>query len=196
MTYLFLDTSSSTLLLSLIKDDKEIDKIVLESTKEHSIYAVSKLEEILSNNGLKPNDINKIFVTIGPGSFTGIRIGVTIAKTYAYCLNIDITPVSSLKMKILEYNNYDNYVSVIKDKRDLVYVGIYDKNYNTKFEGLITLEQLENRLNELSNYILVESENDDINRKDLNIMSVINYYKNVASVNPHEVNPIYLKEVI
>ena len=57
MTYLFLDTSSSTLLLSLIKDDKEIDKIVLESTKEHSIYAVSKIEEILSNKGLKPDNI-------------------------------------------------------------------------------------------------------------------------------------------
>lgn len=196
MTYLFLDTSSSTLLLSLIKDDKEIDKIILESTKEHSIYAVSKIEEILSNNGLKPNDINKIFVTIGPGSFTGIRIGVTIAKTYAYCLNIDITPVSSLKMKILEYNNYDNYVSVIKDKRDLVYVGIYDKNYDTTFEGLITVEQLNSRLSKLNNYKLIEAENDDLNRKDLDVISVVNYYKNIDSVNPHEVNPIYLKEVI
>ena len=121
---------------------------------------------------------------------------MTIAKTYAYCLNIDITPVSSLKMKILEYNNYDNYVSVIKDKRDLVYVGIYDKNYDTTFEGLITTEQLNNKLSKLNNYKLIEAENDDFNRKDLDVLSVVNYYKNIDSVNPHEVNPIYLKEVI
>lgn len=196
MTYLFLDTSSSTLILSLIKNGEEIDKIILEKTMEHSVYAVEKLDEILKNNNMKPNDIDRIFVTIGPGSFTGIRIGVTIAKTYAYCLNKEITPISSLKMKILEYSGYDYYVSTIKDKRDFVFVGIYDKNYNTTFEGLITEEQLKNRLSELNKYKLIEALSDDENRKDLDVLSVINYYKNEKSINPHEVNPIYLKEVI
>lgn len=196
MTYLFLDTSSSTLILSLLKDDKEIDKIILENSKEHSIYAVSKLSEILNRNKLEPKDIDRIFVTVGPGSFTGIRIGVTIAKTYAYCLNKKITPISSLKMKILEYSGYDNYVSIIKDKRDLVYLGIYDKDYNTVFEGLISNSILQEKLNDLSNYKLVESENDDVDRKNLNVLKVIEYYKNQKDINPHEVNPIYLKEVI
>ena len=149
MTYLFLDTSSNTLILSLIKEDKIIDKIIMESLKEHSIYAVEKLDEILKNNNLTPNDVDKIFVVNGPGSFTGVRIGVTIAKTYAYCLKKDIVPISSLKMKILEYKNYDNYVSVMKDKRDLVYCGIYDKKYKTISEELITTEQLQNRLENL-----------------------------------------------
>lgn len=196
MTYLFLDTSSNTLILSLIKEDKVIDKIIMESLKEHSIYAVEKLDEILKNNNLTPNDIDKIFVVNGPGSFTGVRIGVTIAKTYAYCLKKEIVPISSLKMKILEYKDYDNYVSVMKDKRDLVYCGLYDREYKTVFEELITTEQLKNRLEKLNNYKLIECENDDENRKNLNIVEVINYYKNKKSVNPHEVNPVYLKEVI
>ena len=196
MTYLFLDTSSNTLLLSIYKDNKMIDKIILENSQEHSIYAVEKLSEILSNNNLTPKDVDEIFVSVGPGSFTGIRIGVTIAKTYAYCLGKMIVPISSLKMKILEYSGYDYYVSVIKDKRDLVYFGLYDKDYKTITEELITIEQFNNRISELDNYKLIESENDDANRKDLDISSVINYYKNQTPVNPHKVNPIYLKEVI
>lgn len=196
MTYLFLDTSSNTLLLSLNKDDEQIDKIILENSQEHSIYAVEKLDEILKNNNLKPDDIDQIFVSVGPGSFTGIRIGVTIAKTYAYCLGKLIVPVSSLKMKILEYSGYDYYVSVIKDKRNLLYFGLYDKNYKTINEELITEEQFKNRIQKLENYKLVESENNDDNRKNLDIKSVINYYKNESPVNPHKVNPLYLKEVI
>ena len=196
MTYLFLDTSSNTLLISLNKDDEQIDKIILEDSREHSIYAVEKLDEILKNNSLTPNDIDEIFVVVGPGSFTGIRIGVTIAKTYAYCLNKLIVPVSALKMKILEYRDYDYYVSVIKDKRDLLYFGLYDKNYNTLQEELITYEQFKERVSKLENYKLVEADNDDTDRKNLDITSIIKYYKNQSPVNPHKVNPIYLKEVI
>lgn len=196
MTYLFLDTSSNTLLISLLKDNEIIDKIIIEDSREHSIYALEKISEILKNNNLNPNDIDEIFVTIGPGSFTGIRIGVSIAKTYAYCLGKMIVPVSSLKMKILEYSGYDYYVSVIEDKRDLVYFGLYDKDYKTLNEELITKEQLNNRLKGLENYKLVSTTNEDIDRKNLNMQAVIKYYKNEIPVNPHKVNPMYLKEVI
>lgn len=197
MTCLFFDTSSNTLILSIIKDNKIIDTLTLESAREHSIYAVEKLKEIIEKNKLTPNDIDKIFVVNGPGSFTGIRIGITIAKTYAYALNKQIVPVSSLKMKILEYKDYDNYISIMKDKRDLSFIGIYDKDYNTIFEGLISEEEIEEKLSTLKgNNKIVRYEPDDINRKNIDILSIIKYYNNISTVNPHNVNPNYLKEVI
>ena len=197
MTSLFFDTSSSTLVLSIVKDNELIDTLTLESAREHSIYAVEKLKEIIEKNNLTPNDIDKIFVVNGPGSFTGIRIAITIAKTYAYTLNKEITPVSSLKMKILGYSNYDNYVSIMKDKRDMSFIGIYDKNYNTTFEGLLSDDEIEEKISNLTgNNKIVRYESDDSDRKDLDILAIVNYYDKIPTVNPHNVNPNYLKEVI
>ena len=197
MTSLFFDTSSNTLVLSIVKDNKLIDTLTLESAREHSVYAVEKLKEIIEKNDLTPNDIDKIFVVNGPGSFTGIRIAITIAKTYAYTLNKDITPVSSLKMKILGYSGYDNYVSIMKDKRDMSFIGIYNKDYDTVYEGLLSDNEIEERISNLTgNNKIVRFESDDSDRKDLDIFSIVNYSDKMPTVNPHNVNPNYLKEVI
>ena len=197
MTALFLDTSSNTLIISIVKDNQILDKFVLKSAREHSIYAVEKLKSVMEKNNLTPNDIDKIFVVNGPGSFTGIRIGVTIAKTYAYALNKEIVPVSSLKMAILEFTEFDNYVSIIPDKRNYSYLGIYDKEYNTIYEGLTEESNLNEKIESLSGTIkIIEREITDSNNKNLDILSVIKYYNNQNSINPHAVNPNYLKEVI
>ena len=197
MTCLFFDTSSSTLMLSIVKDNEIVDTLTLESAREHSVYAVEKLKEIIEKNNLTPNDIDKIFVVNGPGSFTGIRIAITIAKTYAYALNKEIVPVSSLKMKILGFSDYDNYVSIMKDKKEMSFIGIYDNDYNTIFEGLISEGEIEERISELKgNNKIIRYESDDVDRKDLDILSIVKYYNNVPTINPHNVNPNYLKEVI
>ncbi len=197
MTCLFFDTSSNTLVLSIVKDNKILDTLTLESAREHSVYAVEKLKEIIEKNNLTPNDIDKIFVVNGPGSFTGIRIAITIAKTYAYALNKEIVPVSSLKMKILGYSDYENYVSIMKDKRDMSFIGIYDKDYTTKFEGLISEEEIEERISNLTgNNKIVRYDSDDSDRKDLDVLSIVNHYDKEPTINPHNVNPNYLKEVI
>ncbi len=196
MISLFLDTSSTTLLLAIVKDQKLVDTLKIESLREHSIYAVEKLKEILERNSLYVKDISKIYVVNGPGSFTGIRIGVTIAKTIAYALKKEIVTVSSLKMQILNYNNYDNYLVIMKDKKDLSFVGVYDKNYNTLFEKLINQEELEKKIGELKGNIkTIEVTENNLNQ-NINIEKIIEYYNKQALINPHEVNPNYLKEVI
>lgn len=196
MISLFLDTSSSTLLISILKDQKIIDTLKLETLREHSIYAVEKLKEIMDRNSLKPENIDKIFVVNGPGSFTGIRIGVTIAKTIAYALQKNITPVSSLKMQIFNYDNYDNYVVIMKDKKNLSFVGIYNNEYNTLFEGLINEETLNSKINELSGNIKIIELTEESLNDHIDIEKTIEYYDKKENINPHMVNPNYLKEVI
>ena len=98
MITLFIDTSAKDVSIALLKDNKIVNKIVKSIPNEHSKYAISYLEEVLKKSNVKPNEVNSIMVTNGPGSFTGIRIGLTIAKIYAYLLNIDVTLVSSLKI--------------------------------------------------------------------------------------------------
>ena len=116
MISLFLDTSSKRLSVFLVKDGNILYEKNLETINDHAKYVVPFIEEALKNNKLDTKDINKIFVVNGPGSFTGTRIGVTIAKTLAYSNNINVIPVSSLKQYIFLDDKYDYYVSMIIDK--------------------------------------------------------------------------------
>ena len=86
MITLFIDTSLSDVSIALLKDEKILDLINNNIPGEHSIYVTKYIQDILKNNNLLPKDIKEIVVVNGPGSFTGVRIGVTIAKMIAYLL--------------------------------------------------------------------------------------------------------------
>jgi tRNA threonylcarbamoyladenosine biosynthesis protein TsaB len=106
MITLFIDTHYKDILLYLYKDNELLDKKVLRGVKSTSVETMPALIELLSVNNLKVNNINKIAVCIGPGSFTGTRIGVTIAKTLAYANNIDIDLI--IHQDIINKYNLDN----------------------------------------------------------------------------------------
>ena len=112
MITLFIDTSTDTLTVSIINDDVILDAITLPSS-EHSKYAMSAIESIFDKNNIKRNSVNKIMVVNGPGSFTGIRIGVTIAKIYAWACNINVVPISTLKAYAISNMGYKYYISSI-----------------------------------------------------------------------------------
>ena len=90
MNYLFLDTASSRVIIAFIQNNKIIFNVNLKNDNNLSSKLIVLIDENFKKNNLKPTDINKIFVVNGPGSFTGIRCGVTVAKTLAFLLNIEI----------------------------------------------------------------------------------------------------------
>ena len=122
MRILFIDTSSADVSISVIDGKNVLASISETIPNKHSIYTVSFIDKVIKEAGLTANDINKILVVTGPGSFTGVRIGVTIAKTYAYLKNIDIISVSSLKILALS-TNHDYCLSLIDAKHDNYYLG-------------------------------------------------------------------------
>lgn len=84
------------------------------------------IEWLLQQAQLKPKDLDEIIVTEGPGSYTGLRIGVTTAKTLAYTLNIRLYGVSSLKAIAAQIQYSDAYIiPVINARRQHVYAGVY-----------------------------------------------------------------------
>ena len=97
MKVLYIDTTTSYLYTGIVVEGKLIEEIQTDFGKDLSSVALKKISEMLDNSNLKPNDIDKIIVVNGPGSFTGSRVGVTIAKTYAYSLKKDITTITSLE---------------------------------------------------------------------------------------------------
>lgn len=199
MKYLFIDTSTHDLTIAIATDNEVLGITSSSNTNEHSKYALSELEKVFTNAQLKPEDIDKIMVVNGPGSFTGVRIGVTIGKTYAWALNKDIIPVSSLKAMALGYSGYDYYVSLLDARRNNVYSAVYDKNYNEVLkEQHMSLPDLKMEIAKLNgNTIVVSDINIDniSNPIKMDILNIVNKYKNEKPVNPHAFNPEYLKRV-
>ena len=88
MISLFLDTSCQMMTIAIFKGKKPLHILQEESNKDLSVKLLPKIKEIIEGLQLYVTDIDKIFVVNGPGSFTGIRIGLTVAKVLAWALNI------------------------------------------------------------------------------------------------------------
>ena len=191
MISLFLDTSSKKLVVILVKDNEILSKKELESINDHASYLVPFIEEVLNDNNLTTKDIDKYYIVNGPGSFTGTRIGVTVGKTLAYSNNINVVPVSSLKQYIFSKTGYDYYVSIINDKNNRLYYGIYDKNYNDIIiDKYSTKDIFDKDISKLEGNILTIDENN----QELDILKLIDYYKD-KEINAHELKPNYLKKI-
>src|SRR5574344_1075084 len=96
MISLFIDTSTNIGILAILKDSKLINQITIKSNNDLSNTIFSYLDELLKKSDVLVDSIHKIYVVVGPGSFTGIRVGVTIAKTMAWAKKRDIIPLSAL----------------------------------------------------------------------------------------------------
>lgn len=197
MITLFIDTSTDTLTVGIIKNDILLDESTTSSS-EHSKYTLVEIEKILKKNNILPTEVNKIMVINGPGSFTGVRIGVTIAKTYAWALNIKVIPISTLKAYALSISNFDYYIPLIDARRGYVYSSIYDKNYNEILnDTYISLEELKKHTDKLNNICYISKDKikniDAINVK-LDIKKIYDYYKNNDGINSYMLLPNYLKK--
>lgn len=97
MITLMLDTTCNYLSIGIANDKKIIDRCVEQTNKNQSEIFMVRLEDLLKRNNLKLKDVNEIFLTIGPGSFTGVRLGLAFAKTLAALNDITIKTISTLQ---------------------------------------------------------------------------------------------------
>ena len=197
MITLFIDTSNQDVSIALLKDGKIINKITKSIPNEHSKYAVSYIDEVLKKSEITPKEVQSIMVVNGPGSFTGVRIGLTIAKVYALLNNIKVTLISSLKCLAIGNNKNKYILSLINARNDNYYIGLYDNNYNDVInEHFGNIEEVNDIINKYDDVLVVSNNSDNDNVKvinELDIESIYNYYKDKDKVNPHMVLPNYLK---
>lgn len=197
MISLFIDTSASDVSIAILKEEKILSKINKNIPNKHSIYVVPFIDEVLKNASLTPDKVEKIYVVTGPGSFTGVRIGVTIAKTYAYLRKIPITAVSSLKMLALSNNN-ETILSLIDAKHDNYYLGLYNKAKEEIIkEHFVNKEEV---LEIIMKYHPTIVSAEEINNKEiksmkqeLDISKIIAYYQKKEEENYFTIKPNYLK---
>lgn len=129
MLILGISTSSNIASVALSKDAECIKELNINNNKTHSETLLPLINELLSETNIKLQDINLIACDNGPGSFTGIRIGISTVKAIAESLNIPVIAVSSLEG--LAYNIHDSecICSLIDARNNQVYCGLFDSNH-------------------------------------------------------------------
>lgn len=196
MTLFYIDTTSSYLYTGIVKDNKLLIEKKKNLGKSLSIETVNIVSDMFNEVNIKPDDIDKIIVVNGPGSFTGIRIGVTLAKIFAWTKNISITTITSLEAMAKSIKTDKLIVPIINARREACYAAIYDGD-KTILEGkYLTIEKLKMFLIGLNKeYVFVSNDNFSFKVEKYNpdILKIVNFYQDKESINPHLVNPVYLK---
>lgn len=191
---LFIDTSSNFLYSGIVNNDKLVCDIKLNLNKDLSTFCVDKLNTMFNDNNINVNDIDKIIICSGPGSFTGIRVGMSIAKIYAYCLKKDISTVLSLECMQISSNSNLVKVPIIDARRGYVYAAAYLNNEEIIKPCYIKLDELKEQLND-KEYVFITNDKFDFDHESYNpdILKIVNEYKNNKCINPHLVEPTYFK---
>ena len=203
MICLFFDTSSDLLKVSLIKDDKIIFDKELHTKNDHSSYLVPTIDEAFKSNNIDFKELDEIIVGNGPGSFTGTRISIAVAKTYAFSFNIPVYMISSLEELIYDNDGYDFYVPIIEEKKDNLYFSIFDKDKKRVMDDAYSsIEYMYKKLEELDGKVLLislsnkEYEKYDTVKASINALNIMkNIEVNNEKVNPHLLKPNYIKKI-
>ena len=199
MIKLLIDTASSRIILGLFQDEKILSEINEENDNQISVRIFPLIDKLFGLSEIKPEMVDEIIVVNGPGSFTGVRIGVTIAKTYAWALHKKITIISELQMMASTKTSAKYRIAMIDARRNAVYAGIYDENLNSVLpDQYITLNQLQSEVKKLDGsyaYVSYQKFPDiDVICPDVNLTMIIEKHQEDEGLNPHEVKPNYLKK--
>ncbi|GAF66674.1 putative peptidase [Bacillus sp. TS-2] len=126
---LAIDTSSFVLGVALIDEKEVLGEIITNSKKNHALRLMPAVSALLEDLKVEPKELTHIIVANGPGSYTGVRIGVTTAKTLAWSLGIPLITVSSLENMAQVINYYNGFICPIIDaRRGQVFTGLYKRD--------------------------------------------------------------------
>jgi tRNA threonylcarbamoyladenosine biosynthesis protein TsaB len=117
MNILGFETTDNTASVALLTDET-IAETVLDCSKKHSESVLPAAEELLRMQGLSINDIDLFAVDVGPGSFTGVRIGVCLANALGFANNKPIVAVNALEALAESINSSGEPVCVLIDARN------------------------------------------------------------------------------
>lgn len=195
MKYLVINTAISFSSVVLVENNEVISICEEYNSNDLSSKIFFMIDHVFKESNYTPRDINKIFVVNGPGSFTGIRIGLTIAKTMAWALKIDLIPISCLEL-LATTSTQKNTIALIDARRGFVYAGGYDIHLgNVIPDQYINISKLQNLCSKLNVcYISYDSfENIKSEKPIIDYIKIIKKHENDVVLNCHKVNPVYLK---
>lgn len=199
MKILTIDTSSKNAIVAITENEEKIIEFNNEEEKTHSQKLMPMIEEAFQKTNLSLEDIDLIVCCLGPGSFTGVRIGIATAKAFSDSKNIPVVGVNSLEVLAYSLGDEGDICGLIDAGHENAYVGYYkikkDENGNlqTMQEDLNFLNLTDEKLKEIQKqYKIVSEQNSGLGIT----IAKIGYtkYKNGKSGNSSILSPVYLRK--
>ena len=194
MVTILLDSSNTSLTVGLAKDDVLLESISYEAWQSQSEYMIPEVDKLLNKYEVAREDIKEVVVAIGPGSYTGVRIAITIAKTIAAVMDVKVYVVSSLRC---QKDGKNPSICVINARSNRSYVGVFEDEKIILDDCIMTNDKVLEFINEHPNYVVcgnakylgVEGKEPDIARELLSLKKAI---KPVDD--PLAIKPVYMKD--
>ena len=192
------ETSSKNCSVSLSSEGKLISNFDLEDDKyRHSELLTSTIKDILTQNNISAKELSAVAVGIGPGSFTGLRIGFSVAKGLCYPHKINLIGISSLKILANSIkNDSEDIIPMINDKGNFYYLSTFENGLNEV--GAPLLDQVDS---DFINKNIKENSTIVVNNEESfkYINSIINdqvklQYKSISSINMIDLSFVSFKE--
>lgn len=195
MYQLLLDSSNRLLCVALAKDGILVDNITYNAWQRQSEVMVPEIENIMKRNNVKKEGIDSIVVGIGPGSYTGVRIALTIAKTMAYALKAKVYAVSSLGLfKIPQKST----ICVTNARSNRSYFAVYKDDEVIEKDQILENEEVFNYIKNHPDYLVSgETEHLGIDSAKYDVANALLQGLNDKYLveNIFKLNPVYLKDL-
>lgn len=193
MYQLLLDSSNIFLSVGLAKDGRVVDKISYEAWQRQSEMMVTEVGNILKRNNIDKSQLDGVVVGIGPGSYTGVRIGVTIAKTIAYALKIKLYAKSSLSL--LKHREFPT-ICVFNARSGRSYFAVYKGHEVIEKDTVLENSKVIEYINSHPDYLL----NGDTYQLGLesgkfDIIDNLADFDKKEEVDAFQLKPVYLKDL-
>ena len=193
MITVLLDSSNTNLSVGVAKDNLLLECISYEAWQRQSEYMILELDKLFTKYGIAKDGISDVIVAKGPGSYTGVRIAITIAKTIATALDAKLYAVSSLR--VLK-NHTKPSICLINARSGRSYIGVYEGTKTILEDQIMKNEDVLKYIEEHPEYsVCGETKYLGIEGHiSNNIEEMISLKESLDSLNPLSLKPVYMKE--
>lgn len=193
MISVLLDSSNTNLSVGIAKDNLLLDYVSYEAWQRQSEFMIVELNKLLEKHQVKNDDIKEVIVAKGPGSYTGVRIAITIAKTIAVSLHTKLYAVSSLRV---EKDGTCPSICVINARSGRSYVGVYHDQSILVDDCIMKNEDLLKYIDEHPDYsVCGDAKYLGLDGKENNnLQAMLDLKDSLELVNPLALKPVYMKD--
>ena len=189
MITLCIDTAYKYLTCALIKDDEIISSYSKECFKRQSEEVFSALDTVFNEANLERSSIDSICISEGPGSYTGTRIAMTIAKVIGEVVPVNVYTISTLRLYAA---GKDNCMVVMDARADRVYCGIYDRDNVVMQDCVMPVDGVNHEVYNLMGDGSIFGKEDDFGNIPEAFLKTRDYWQKVEKL--AYLTPKYLKE--